>query len=113
VAVRNRYRKGDWLVRDDITGDIVYASETVEDWRGFRVHRKDADERNMQEFVRAYADPYPLPFVRPDNGMPENNECFVEFIGNTNVPSPTNSPASHLFDLGIGEMVIGTSFCVR
>lgn len=49
-------RLDDYLVLCDASGFKVWASETVMQWNGLRVHRRFADTRNPQDFVRAVRD---------------------------------------------------------
>lgn len=43
------YIPGDYLVMDDITGQICHASETLINWKGERVHWENYEERNPQD----------------------------------------------------------------
>lgn len=67
------YRKGDWKVLCQHSGFHVWASETVENWDGLRVHRRFADIRNPQDFVRGKRDVQTPPFVSP-----EPTDTFLE-----------------------------------
>jgi hypothetical protein len=63
---RNRWRRGQWLVRDDESGFVHYADQVVRRWDGMYV-RKDQDEPiDPQWFITAESDPTNVPFVRPD-----------------------------------------------
>lgn len=83
MAIRNNHRRGDYLAVDDNSGFVVYASQLRADEYGFL--SVDPDKYNMQKQVRAFGDPYPVPFVRPDAVFTPENFPLV-FVGNTNVP---------------------------
>jgi len=59
-------RHGDWRIIDDLTGFEIWASESVRQWNGLRVHRDNADYRHPQEFVRGRPDRQKVPFTRPE-----------------------------------------------
>lgn len=44
-----RYKFGDYLVMDDITGQVCHASETLVNWKGEVVHWENYEERNPQD----------------------------------------------------------------
>lgn len=111
--IRRRYKRGEWLVRDDYTGQNEYASKMTRDYRGFLTTFENADVEHPQDFAQALDDPQPLPFYNLMQPNPDAELIFPPDIGETNVPTPTDNAAAHLFDLGIGEMVIGYSFVVR
>lgn len=110
--IRNRWRRGRYLVRSDESGRIGYDDETVKLWDGRIVLRDEYEERNPQDFVKALRDPYPLKEVRPQQALDTPVLLRPIVVGTTGVTAPTG-PASHLFDPGIGEMSIGTTFVVR
>ncbi len=45
------YKPGDYLVMDDITGQICHASETRINWKGERVHWENYEEKNPQDEI--------------------------------------------------------------
>ena len=65
MAIRNTYRPGDYLCIDDRTGMTVYASDTVKEWNGLRVHRDRFEERHPQDFVKGRVDNQSVPDARP------------------------------------------------
>jgi hypothetical protein len=56
----------DWNVICDASGFKVKASETVLQWNGLRVHRRFAEERHPQDFVRGVKDQMNVPWTRPE-----------------------------------------------
>lgn len=97
----------------DISGRVFYASEMRKQWDGAWVHRTEWEARHPQDFVRARKESQPPRDIRPMAQVPE--ACAVEYqlyVGNTSVPVPIG-PATHLFDVGIGEAEVGCSFVVR
>lgn len=59
-------RKGDYRVICDASGFLCWASETVRQWDGARVHRRYVDKRNPQDFVRSVRDNQSVPNPRPE-----------------------------------------------
>lgn len=108
---RNRFRIGDYLVRDDESGIVRYRSQMTERWDGAMVSPKSWETRHPQEFVEALNDPQALTDIRPDEAVPVAANVEPVFIGATTVPTPTG-PATHLFQPGIGSAVIGLTFQV-
>jgi hypothetical protein len=109
MAIRNRHKVGDYLMQDDESGFVHYASEMMEIWDGTFRHRNNFETRQPQEFVRAKNDPRALVDVRIE--IPSSAAANVEsaFVGETGVPTPTG-PASHLFGgNGIEFMKIETA----
>lgn len=109
---RNRWKKGDWLVVDQESGITTYASKVKEDWQGLYVRKRYADPEQPQDFVRPADDPIPVPYTSLP--VSDFDACLVMpyYIGRTTVRSPQNGPATHLFQLGIGEAEIGCTFIV-
>lgn len=112
MPIRRRHRIGDYLVRDDITGFIRYQSETTRDYLGALTKTSDADPIQPQLFARPVNDPQPVPIYSPDSGLPPTYTAYIPDVGDTTVPTPFG-PATHLFDVGIGQMAVGNSFLVR
>lgn len=110
--MRRGFRVGDYLMVDDESGLTHYASEMVKRWDGAMVHRSNNEPRHPQEFVKAYPDPEGLTIIRPDVPAEAPTNVIPTYVGATNIPAPTG-PASHLFDPGIGDMIVGTDFVVR
>lgn len=106
-----KYRPGDYLINCDITGRKIFASRAKKDYRGNIVSPEAYLKRNPQDFVRAINDGKPVPVIR-ENVPISPLLLYPDNIGATNVPTPVG-PASHLFDRGIGDMVIGATFIVR
>lgn len=116
MPVRNRHVVGDYLMVDDITGLVHYASEMARRWDGAYMLARDLEFRHPQEFIRARSDPEPVQNVRqavPSERAFLATPIFVGSAGATTVRTRTDGAAYHLFDPGIGEMVVGISFLVR
>jgi hypothetical protein len=121
MARRRGWKSGDWLVRDEESGFVRYASEVTRDYYGVLKDKKEADEAHPQDFIRAKQDPYPVDPIAPPTRT-YNTSAYVQgdFVGLTTVPAPFG-PATHIFnpsgipgnDPGIGQMEIGTTFTVR
>lgn len=105
------FKPGDYLIQCDLTGRKVLASTTRKDYRGNVVCEYAYLKRNPQDFVRALNDGKPVTIIRenfPDSPL----LLYPDTIGATPIPTPTG-PASHLFNQGIGDMVVGATFIVR
>ena len=113
MPVRHRHRLGDYLMRDDESGEVRYRSELIKRWDGLWVQRKGYETRQPQEFVRAKKDPYSLRHVRPDELVALPYTGLEVTIGESTVPFPPNNAAAHLFDFGLGQMRVGFSWIVR
>lgn len=112
MAIRNRIKPGDYLMVDDLSGTAHYASEMVRQWDGAWVHPRHFETRNPQEFVRACKESQPS-VIRAEEPTTAASNLLPLYIGLTTILTPTNGAASHLYNIGIGAMVIGTSFRVR
>lgn len=110
MNIRNTYRVGDSLMKDDESGRVHYRSEMIQKWNGMWVRKDQYEARHPQEFVRAGNDPHALRDIRPDTKSPVTTNAAELYIGETTVLAKTNGPAHHLYDPGIGEMIIGLSF---
>lgn len=118
MPIRNKHRVGDYLMRDDESGEIRYRSELVKRWDGAWVQRKGWETRQPQEFVTAKRDPYPLRHIRPEQTLALPRVGILATIGDTGIANtdltPTDNAAAHLFTgLGIGAMAVGLSFTIR
>jgi hypothetical protein len=113
MPVRRRHRVGDYLVRDDITGTNIYASQATRDYLGRLTKTSRADPVQPQLYARPVNDPQAVPIYSPDTGIPPANLAWSPTIGDTDVPTPSDGAAAHLFDVGIGQMIVGSTFIVR
>jgi len=116
--MRNGWVEGEHLMQDDITGFIHYASEMRKTWDGLWVHENvwERHRRNPQEFVKARRDPKLVSNVRAAAALPDASSDTITpvFIGSTTVQTPFWSAAARVYQqLGIPDMVIGTTFEVR
>lgn len=61
-------RIGDYRVVCDYSGMNCWASETVQTWNGYRVHRRfvgQEQQRHPQDLVRGKPDNQSVPWTRP------------------------------------------------
>ena len=112
--MRNRHKAGDYLLVSDLSGRTFYASEMVKQWDGAWVHPDELEPRHPQDFVRAKPEAQPK-VIRPQTYDTSilNGGSIGAYVGNSTVPVNTDGAAAHLYDYGVDEMVIGTSFIVR
>lgn len=110
---RNKHRPGQWLVEDEVTGLWHYSSEITRDYLGRLVNAKTEDKRNMQDFVAALRDGGPVPFMHIADPVPEPNLCLPDVVAMTSAAINTDSPGYRVQDVGIGDMSVGSTFCVR
>ena len=113
--MRNTWKSGDWLVRDDESGIVYYASEMVRIWDGTYRHHTNVEHRHPQEFVEVRRESYPTEPIRSDLPYPTGILFSPTTVGSTNVLAPTGA-ATHIFASpdagGIGMMQIESSFVV-
>ena len=115
MPIRNRLKVGDYLMVDDITGQTHYASEMVRNWDGAWVHHSKYEPRQPQDFVKAGNDPEVLRVIRSQiyDTATLNGGSLGVYVGNSTVRVNEEGAAAHLYDFGIGEMQISTSFIIR
>ena len=113
--IRNDWRAGDWLMKDDESGLVHYRSQMKKNWDGTWRHHTNTEPSHPQYFVKPSGDPKPLKKIRPDRAYPTPDNIVPLTVGETAVLTRTG-PATHLFDLGIlggdpgiGEMTIEAS----
>lgn len=112
MPIRNTHRIGDWLMLDDESGATHYRSQMRKIWNGTWRHKKMFETRQPQEFIKAKRDPKALRNVRPEPLFEPVANAVPIFIGETDIPSPMG-PAFHLYDPGIGDMIVGRTFQIR
>ena len=62
-----RFKDGDYLVTSDLTGRVIYASESRKLWNGLICHKSEYETRNPQDFIKAKPERKALLDVRPRN----------------------------------------------
>ena len=62
-----KYKDGNHLVQSDLTGRIMYASDSRKLWNGLICHREEYEIRNPQDFLKARPEREPFKEVRPRN----------------------------------------------
>jgi hypothetical protein len=99
---RNRWRRGQWLVRDDESGFVHYADQVVRRWDG---------PIEPQWFITAESDPTNVPFVRPD--QPAGPACKTGPAYDAANRPIKSFPGYNLYvGSSIGSMEIECSFIV-
>ena len=105
MAIRNTHKVGDYLMTDDESGFVHYASEMRRIWDGTYRRHNQFETRQPQEFVRARNDPKALRHVRPEDIATVPINTVSATVGSSSVITQ-QSPSGHLFKAGIGEMII-------
>lgn len=108
---RRGYKKGDYLIVDERTGETVYASQAVrEKETGLIVHKGNVDPVHPSLKVRPLRnDPKPVTPVipQPSLALTDADRLICGTIGDTGRQIPQSIGASqHLFSSGIGCMVV-------
>jgi hypothetical protein len=112
-AGRRNWKNGDWLVQDEESGVVRYASKITRDYLGRLITKGYEDYEHPQNFIKGLNDPKALPFVHPVHEASAICQQFDSiYIGNTSVTAQRDGPADHLFEQGIDEMEIGCSFII-
>jgi hypothetical protein len=108
-------RKGDYLMTDDYTGFVRFASELRQDYWGAFASKPLL--RNLQEIASPLNDPEPVSEYRGPNyesstGCPGQTAPF--YVGLTSVPTNQYNAAIQGLDLfpAIPDMEIGCTFVV-
>lgn len=96
AGLRNRWKKGEFLIIDSESGMTRYSSQVRKDYTGEMVTRRYSDDEQPQDFIRAADDPYPIPFSNPGLSDFQVSTCLPKVVGDTTVPTPFG-PANHLF----------------
>lgn len=106
---RRTWRKERWLIVDERTGNTHYVDEMVRERdTGLLVHRNSVDQPHPQLRIRPkYNDPKPVYPVIPDDTLVlgQADLMLCSEIGETGIERKP-SAADHLFNTGIGCMVI-------
>ncbi len=91
---RRNGRPGAWLMSDDYTGFVNYASKLKRDfWGAYAVRPL---KRNLQEIASPLNDPAPVyPYSGPNYEYidPAITTVIPQFVGKTTVPTNTNNMA--------------------
>ena len=105
-----KLRLGRHWITDDRTGIAHWDDQMTKQWDGLIVKKGSEETRHPQEYVRSLSDPYPVHFLRPEQGTNFDDVCGfykMEFVPNT-VTRRTFSIQDDLLPLpGIGQMSIG------
>lgn len=95
-GIRNRWKKGEFLIIDSESGMTRYSGGVKKDYTGEMVTKRWADYEQPQDFIKPSDDPRPIPFANPGLQDFTVNVSASFYVGNTTVPTKTG-PASHLF----------------
>jgi len=95
-GMRNRWKKGEFLIIDSESGMTRYSNQVTKDYTGIMVTKRHADFEQPQDFIRPCDDPRPIPFANPGLQDFQVGNCVPVNVGETNVPTPFG-PANHLF----------------
>ena len=107
-----RIKLGDHWVTDDRTGFAHYASQMTKQWDGLLVKKGSEETRHPQEWVRPLSDPYPVHFLRPEQGTDFDDVCGfyqMEFVPNTVIRRSLSITDDLLPLPGIGQMSLGVA----
>ncbi len=107
-----RIKLGDHWVTDDRTGFAHYASQMTKQWDGLLVKKGSEETRHPQEWVRSLSDPYPVHYLRPEQGIDFDDVCgfyVMEFIPNTVIRRSLSITDDLLPLPGVGQMEIGST----
>ena len=114
--IRNDWRQGDYLIKDEESGLVHYRSQMRKNWDGSWRHKDNVEPIQPQLFVKAKSDPKTLKRIRPDSVYPAPENFIPLVVGQSTIITRTDGPAAHLFatgvlggDFGIGDMIIEAS----
>ena len=105
TGIRNRHRVGRHLMLDDESGFVMYDDQARRIWDGTWRRKDQFETRQPQEFVYARNDPRALRHIRPEPKLGDVDNTIDAFVNGTTVEFPIGA-AAHLFEPGIGKMVI-------
>lgn len=94
--MRNRWKKGEFLIIDSESGMTRYSGQVAKDYTGERVTKRFADHEQPQDFIRPSDDPAPIPFSNPGLQDFDVHDCIPQYVGESSVVTPFG-PANHLF----------------
>lgn len=96
AGLRNRWKKGEFLIIDSESGMTRYSSQVRKDYTGEMVTRRYSDYEQPQDFIKPSDDPYPIPFSNPGLSDFDVHACTPSFVGETTVLTPFGS-VNHMF----------------
>ena len=107
-----KIRLGRHWVTDDRSGFALWDDQTIKQWDGLIVKKGSEETRHPQEYVRSLSDPYPVHYLRPEQGIDFDDVCgfyVMEFIPNTVIRRSLSITDDLLPLPGIGQMEIGST----
>ncbi len=107
-----KLRLGRHWITDDRTGIAHWDDQMTKQWDGLIVKKGSEETRHPQEYVHALADPYPVHFLRPEQGTDFDDVCgfyVMEFIPNTVIRRSLSITDDILPLPGVGQMEIGST----
>jgi len=60
-----KYKDGDYLITSDLTGRVIYKSNSVKLWNNMICAKDEYEIRNPQDFLKARPEREPFKEVRP------------------------------------------------
>jgi hypothetical protein len=122
MSKRRGWKRGDWLVRDEESGFIEYASNVGRDYYGVLKRKDQMDKVHPQTFVKAGRD-VQISYPQASPSITYNTSAYdvSAFVYGTNIPTAIG-PAAHVVvpeiiiepsDPAIPDMAIGSDFVVR
>lgn len=98
--LRNRWKKGAFLIIDSESGMTRYSDQVRKDYTGEMVTKRWADYEQPQDFIKPSDDPAPIPFSNPGLQDFTVDTCLPIYVGETSVLTPFG-PANHIYDCSI------------
>ncbi len=107
-----KIRLGQHWITDDRTGIAHWSDQMTKQWDGLIVKKGSEETRHPQEYVRSLSDPYPVHYLRPEQGIDFDDVCgfyVMEFIPNTVIRRSLSITDDLLPLPGIGQMSLGVA----
>jgi len=107
-----KFRLGRHWITDDRTGIAHWDDQMTKQWDGLIVKKGSEETRHPQEYVRSLSDPYPVHYLRPEQGTDFDDICGfykMEFIPNTVIRRSLSITDDLLPLPGIGQMSLGVA----
>ena len=92
----NRFKPGDYLIVDEISGLEIWASDAGYDWDGSIRHKDNIDGKHPDYFYKHYIQEQQPDMINIPVVVTAYSNVKPSTIGNTTVSAPPG-PADHLF----------------
>lgn len=106
MTTRGTWRQGDHLVKDDVTGFTIFASEAQKQWDGAMVHKDHFETRHPQDLIRARRERPGVP-----NARPQPPDTFIGPL-TTEVSATTAAGSTNLPVLSTARMAEGDALTI-